>query len=163
MIIGSPQLGRQYRATRDALEQTKLAYLQISDYIQQNLPASAPILTFEPNYTFLSSRPPAGARDGSFFIDSYGEMLYRNLGIPDSSIPDLLAAWVGPERVGATEVFHRQPAQEEVLAAFSRAPYVVLDARALKQLEPETSAFLYAHSQVVKTAPAAELRARTLE
>jgi hypothetical protein len=163
MLIGIPQLERQYGATRDALEQTKPAYVQISDYIQQNLPLDATILTFETNYTFLSSRPPAGARDGSFFIDSYGEMLYRNLGIADSSIPDLLATWVGQEPAGATEVFYRQPAQEEVLTAFSRAPYVVLDARASNQLAPATSAFLYAHSQVVKAAPAAELRARALE
>jgi 4-amino-4-deoxy-L-arabinose transferase-like glycosyltransferase len=163
MAIGIPQLERQYGATRDALEQTKPAYLEISDYIQQNLPLDARILTFETNYTFLSSRPPAGVRDGSFFIDSYGEMLYRNLGIADSSIPELLSSWVGQKRTGATDVFHRQPAQEDVLTVFSRAPYLVLDGRALKQLAPATSAFLYAHSQVIKGAPAVELRARVPE
>lgn len=163
MIIGIPQLRRQYDATRAALEQSKPVYLQLTDQIQQKLPVDAPILAFETNYTFLSSHPPAGARDGSFFIDSYGEMLYRNLGIPESSIPDLLAAWMGQKRVGAAEVFYRQPAQEEVLAAFSRAPYLILDARASKQLAPETRAFLCAHSHIVSTAPTAELRARALE
>jgi len=163
LLIGSPQLVRQYGATRAALEQVKPHYLEISEYIQQNLPVDAPILTFETNYTFLSSRRPAMGSDGSFFIDSYGEMLYRNLGIPDSSLMDLLDAWVGQERIGATEVFYRQPAQEQVLDLFSRAPYVILDARASKQLAPATSAFVQAHSQELLASWPAELRLRTPE
>jgi hypothetical protein len=163
LTIGFPHLVLQFRSTRAALEQIKPAYVEISAYIREHLPADAPLLVFETNYTFLSSHPPAGAREGSFFIDSYGEMLYRNLGIPDKSMPDLLKSWVHLERVRAQQVFHQRPAQSEVLAIFSRAPYVILDGRALKQLAPETSAYIRSCTQILQSAYGTELRVRLFE
>lgn len=160
LFLGFPQLLCQFRSTKAALEQTKPAYMEIGSYIREYLPARAPILAFETNYTFLSSHPPAGARDGSFFIDSYGEMLYRNLGIPDKSVLELLRMWIHLERVGAQQVFHRQPAQSEVLTVFSHASYVVLDGRALKQLTPEIGAYIRSCTQLLKSAYTAELRMR---
>jgi len=163
LVLGCLQLSRQWTTTRAALEQTKPAYVEIGTYIGQHLPPDAPVLAFETNYTFLSSHPPAGAHEGAFFVDSYGEMLYRNTGIPDRSVSDLLAAWPRQKRIGAQAVFHRQPAQREVLAVFSRAPYIVFDGRALKQLAPETSAHILAHTRVLESAYAAELRIRVPE
>lgn len=160
LFLGFPQLLCQFRSTKAALEQTKPAYMEIGSYIREHLPAGAPILAFETNYTFLSSHPPAGTRDGSFFIDSYGEMLYRNLGIPDEPVLELLRMWIRIERLGAQEVFHRQPAQSEVLTVFSRASYVILDGRALKQIAPETSFYIRSHTKVLKSVHAAELRER---
>ena len=161
LALGYPRLRLQYNTTREALEQIKPVYPEIAGYINQRIPSGAPILAFETNYTFLSSHPPAGAQEGSFFIDSYGEMLYRNLQIPERSIVELLASWAQQERIGTQAVFHREPAQAEVRRVFERAPYMVLDGRALKQLTEETSAYLEAHSQVLKSAYASELRLRT--
>jgi 4-amino-4-deoxy-L-arabinose transferase-like glycosyltransferase len=163
LVLGHSRLLLQYTTTKDALEQTKPAYVEIRSDINQHLPPNAPILAFETNYTFLSAYPPAGARDRSFFIDSYGEMLYRNLGIPDRSICSLLGDWLRQERLGTQKVFHQQPAQREVLAVFSRAPYVVLDGRALKQLTEETSTYIRNHSDVLGSAYDAELRVRVAE
>lgn len=161
--VGFPRLLLQFSTTKVALEQIKPAYVEISSYIREHLPADIPILAFETNYTFLSSHPPAGAREGSFFIDSYGEMLYRNLGIPDQPIPVLLGSLAHSTRIGAQQIFHQQPAQREVLAVFSRAPYVVLDKRALKQLAPDTIDYIHSHTRVLESAHAAELRMRLLE
>ena len=163
LLLGWSRLILQYQTTRSALEQVKPTYTEMTSYIDQHLAPGVPILAFEPNYTFLSSHPPAGAREDSFFVDSYGEMLYRNLGIPDMSIPDLFVMWRRQQRSGTQEVFHGQPAQEEVLAAFFRTPYVVLDGRALKQLAPETSDYIRSHSRELQSAYAAELRERTVE
>jgi 4-amino-4-deoxy-L-arabinose transferase-like glycosyltransferase len=163
LLAGRARLRLQWDSTREALEQTKPTYVTMAEYITQRLPHDAPVLVFEPNYTFLTSHPPAGARDGSFFVDSYGEMLYRALGISDKSVPELVTLWRSQERLGAREVFHRAPAQAEVLAAFARAPFVVLDGRALKQLTPETSAYIRSHSTVLKSAYAADLRERIME
>ncbi len=163
LVAGRSHLVLQYTSTRAALEQTKPAYVEISSHIKQHVPPGVPILAFETNYTFLSSHPPAGAQQGSFFIDSYGEMLYRNLGIPERSIGSLLATWPRQERLGSREVFQRQPAQSHVLTVFSRARYTVLDGRALKQLTGDTSAYVRNHSNVLASAYDAELRARTPE
>jgi hypothetical protein len=161
LALGYSRLRRQYSTTRAALEQVKPAYQDITVYISQHIPAGAPILAFETNYTFLSSHPPAGAQEGTFFIDSYGEMLYRNLHIPERSIVELLASWSQQERIGTRAVFHRDPAQFEVLRVFERAPYTVLDGRALNQLTEESVAHIQTHSRVLKSAYASELRLRT--
>lgn len=162
VIAFSPsRLWLQYTTTKAALEQTKPAYLEISRAIAQHVPPDAPLLAFETNYTFLSSHPPAGVREGSFFIDSYGEMLYRSLGIPDMSARDVLEAWWGQERVGSRAVFCREPAQTEVRRVLNQAPYVVFDGRALKQLTPETTEYVLDRSEVLESAFGTELRVRT--
>ncbi len=163
LLLGWSHLTLQCRTTRTALEQVKPTYTEMTSYIDQHLAPGVPILVFEPNYTFLSSHPPAGAREGSFFVDSYGEMLYRNLGIPDASVSDLFAMWRHQGRSGTQEVFHGQPAQREVLAAFSRVSYIVLDGRGQKQLTPETSDYIRSHSRELQSAYAAELRERTVQ
>ncbi len=163
LAFSPSRLWRQYTTTKAALEQTKPAYLEMSEHIKQHVPSDAPLLAFETNYTFLSSRRPAGARKGSFFIDSYGEMLYRSLGIPEMSTRDVFASWLGQERVGSLAVFHRQPAQTEVRRAFDQAPYVVFDGRALKQLTLETTEYLLDRSELLESAYGAELRVRTLD
>ncbi len=163
LLAGRSHVALQYSATRAALEQIKPAYVEISSHINQHVPPGAPILVFETNYTFLSSHPPAGGREGSFFIDSYGEMLYRNLGIPEQSIGSLLRAWPRQERQGSREVFQRQPAQSHLLTVFSRARYAVLDGRALKQLTGDTSAHIRNRSSVLASAYDAELRVRMPE
>ncbi len=160
LILGYPRLRQQYATTRAALEQTKPAYVEIFEYIKQHLPADTPILAFETNYTFLASHPPAGAREGSFFIDSYGEMLYRSLGLSDMSMRDVFSTWLGQARVGSRAVFHRQPAQMEVRRVFERAPYTVLDGRALNQLTKETTDYIVNRSQLVTTAYSTQLRER---
>jgi len=112
---------------------------------------------------FLAAHPLAGAHEGNFFVDSYGEMLYQNLGLADKSVLDLVTKRSGQGRVLAADVFHQAPAQEHVLEMFSRAPYVVLDGRALKQLTPETLEYIQAHSQVLKSASGAELRVQVTD
>jgi len=163
LTLGLPRLALQYRSTKAALEQTKPAYVEVSRFIQRELPSDAPILTFETNYTFLSGHPPAGPREGEFFIDSYGEMLYRNLGLMDQSVWSLLRTWPGQPPVGTRDVFHRAPAQEMVLAAFSEAYYTVLDGRGLKQLTPEAGSYIRAQSQLLYSAHGAEVLARRLD
>jgi hypothetical protein len=160
LVLGYPRLRRQYLTTKAALEQIKPAYVEIVAHIRQHLPPDAPILAFETNYTFLASHPPAGAREGSFFIDSYGEMLYRSLGIPEMSMKDAFPTWLGQERAGSRAVFHRQPAQMEVRRVFERAPYVVLDGRALKQLTEGTTAHILDRSEPLTAAYSVQLRVR---
>lgn len=160
VVASRSPLMQQYMATKAALEQTKPAYLEISSHIERIAPIGTPILVFETNYTFLSSRPPAEVHEGSPFVDSYGEMLYRNLGMGIGSIPDLLRAWPRQERVTASAVFHREQAQNEIISAFGKTQYVVFDYRALKQLTSATGGHIRAHSRVLVATRGVELRER---
>jgi hypothetical protein len=163
VIVGYPSLRRQFVATRAALQQTKPAYASISEYVMTHLPAGAPVLAFETNHTFLSSHPPACRDDGTFFVDSYGQMLYVNLGIPALGLGDSISMWLNQGRSGSQAIFHREPAQLEVRQIFDRARYVIVDSRAAKQLTEATSAYLLQRSEVLHSAFGSELRARTGE
>jgi len=163
LLLGYPNLRRQYAATRAALEQTKPTYVEMAGHINDHLPPDVPVVVFETNYTFLSSHPPAGVDASGFFVDSYGEMLYRNLGIPDAPVGDLVATWLEQERAGSRTVFHRAPAQIAVQQMFDRSEYVVLDGRAMNQLTAETSAYILDHSDLLGSTCAAELRVRSPE
>jgi hypothetical protein len=163
LVLGYPHLRAQYAATRAALEQTKSTYLEMAGHINEHLPPDVPVVVFETNYTFLSSHPPSGVNESGFFVDSYGEMLYRNLGIPDAPVGDLLATWLQQERTGSRTVFHRAPAQIAVRQMFERSEYVVLDGRAMNQLTVETSDYILDHSDLLRSTYAAELRVRSPE
>ena len=163
LVLGYPHLRAQYAATRAALEQTKPTYVEMAGHINDHLPPDVPVVVFETNYTFLSSHPPAGVNAGRFFVDSYGEMLYRNLGIPHTPVGDLLATWLQQERTGSRTVFHRAPAQIAVRQMFDRSRYVVLDGRAMNQLTVETRDYILDHSDLLGSTYAAELRVRTSE
>jgi len=139
----------QYQDIMQRLGHTDATYAQVADYIQQNSSPDAQILVFEPNYTFLSSRPPAGVRAGQFLVDSYGEMLYVNLGVESQTLWELAkAVWMG-QKSALQPTFWRSPAQEAVLTAFERADYVVIDGRARYQLQPQTLAMIQSRSAEV--------------
>jgi len=154
------QIVNQYADTVRALEHTSPSYTEVADYLSRNSSPEARVLVFEPNYTFLSSRPPAGPRPGHFLVDSYGGMLYVNLDIQGRSLFELMRAVVTGKRDELQRTFWRGPAQEQVLAAFDRAEYVIVDGRARYQLEPQTLATIKARSTEVFAAGVASLRRR---
>lgn len=156
-------LVRQAQTTRDALCQSKPVHLEMAALLRDQVPVDASVLVFEPNYTFLASRPLAGLRDSGFFVDSYGEMLYTNLGMATAPLLAPLERTRGDDETNAMAVFHRQQAQDLVLALFRSADYVVLDARAARQLSSDTQAYILAHSQLVASASGATLRIRLSE
>jgi hypothetical protein len=160
LVVGFPSVRRQLAATRAALEQTKPAYVRIADYLSTRVPADEPVLSFETNYTFLSSRPPAGIDGRGFFVDSYGQMLYTNLGVPSLGVAESVSAWLNLERTGSQAIFHREPAQLEVRRLFERTRYVVVDSRAKKQLTEATNACIVGGSEVLHSEFGAELRVR---
>lgn len=162
-VLGAGNLVRQAKATRDALCQIKPVHLEMAAVLRDQVPEGASVLVFEPNYTFLSSRPLAGLRDGGFFVDSYGEMLYINLGMANTPLFALSGRTNEDNEANAIDVFHRQPAQDAILALFQSSDYVVLDARTARQLSSDTQAYILAHSQLVASTSGATLRARLSE
>ncbi len=140
------QIVAQYKAIKEAVAGVESTYVVIADYIRRHSSPDAPILAFEPNYTFLSSRAPAGANPDQFFVDSYGEMLYVNLGIENQSLPDLIKGMLGP-KPQLQPAFWSEPAQDSVLSAFDRAAYVVIDGRARYQLSPQVLATVRERSE----------------
>jgi len=150
----------QYMNIVQMLSQTSPTYTKIADYLNQNSSTEAKVLVFEPNYTFLSSRPPAGAQPGHFIVDSYGQMLYVNLGIQERSLLTLVGAVLTDQKDGLQPMFWRAPAQEQVLAAFAQAQYVIIDGRARYQLQPQTLAAIQARSTEVLATGVASLRKR---
>jgi hypothetical protein len=150
----------QWTSILGMLDETSHTYTAIADYLSQNSPAEARILVFEPNYAFLASRPPAGAGPRHFLIDSYGEMLYANLGIEGRSLFALANAALTGEESELQSVFWRAPAQKQVLAAFEQAEYVIVDGRARYQLRPQTLAAIQARSTEVCANGPASLRER---
>jgi 4-amino-4-deoxy-L-arabinose transferase-like glycosyltransferase len=148
----------QWAETLRLARETSPTYVAMAEALRQSSEGGASVLVFEPNYTFLASRPPAGPRPGRFLVDSYGEMLYVNLGIAERSIPELVRALLSAGENELQRTFWRPPAQADVLSTFERAQYVVTDARARYQLHPETLAVLEARSTELFTAGPASLR-----
>ncbi|MGC8787268.1 MAG: phospholipid carrier-dependent glycosyltransferase, partial [Anaerolineae bacterium] len=139
LLIGllSGRIAGQWTNVIRMLDAADSTYLEIARFLSENTESQSVVLAFEPNYTFLASRPLAGAQPGHFLVDSYGEMLYVNLGIREKSLPALLNAVLSGRRERLQEVFWRSPAQQQALAAFERADYVIIDGRARYQLEPQ--------------------------
>jgi 4-amino-4-deoxy-L-arabinose transferase-like glycosyltransferase len=151
-------IGKQWAETLGLVQETSPTYVALADTLRQRTGEAATVLVFEPNYTFLASRPPAGPQPGRFFVDSYGEMLYVNLSIAQKSIPELVQALLFAEEDELQHTFWRPPAQAAVLSAFERAQYVVTDARARYQLHPQTLATIEARSVELSAAGPASLR-----
>ncbi len=149
----------QTRATLKEIGQKSTAYTEIAEYLAQNTEPDTSILTFEPNYTFLSSRRLVGSAPGRWLVDSYGEMLYLNLGIGNMSVQELTAAVATGKRSSLQETFWRAPAQRQIEMAFERAEYVIVDGRARYQVQPPLLSRLEARSVEVLAAGVASLRA----
>ena len=139
----------QYSGIMRMVERISPVYNEMADYLRQNTLPQDRILVFEPNYTFLSSRSPAGMQSGHFLVDSYGEMLYVNLGIPEGSLWQLAETVLTGKKDELQRTFWRAPAQERVLTAFEQAEYVVIDGRARYQLKPQTLTVIKARSSRV--------------
>jgi 4-amino-4-deoxy-L-arabinose transferase-like glycosyltransferase len=156
----SGQLLQQPAQIATLLSQTDSIYVDVADQIRRNSAADARVLVFEPNYAFLASRPPAGAQVGHFLVDSYGEMLYVNLGIPERSLPELAYSVLMAKKGQLQATFWGAPAQQQALAAFEQAAFVVVDGRARYQLQPQTLAAIQARSEEVFSSGIASLRQR---
>jgi hypothetical protein len=128
----------QYREIAGLVQYSDSTYVEVAGYIREHSKPDATVLAFEPNYALLASRPIAGAHAGQFLVDSYGGMLYANLGIEDQSLWDLGKRVLTGDKGELQPTFWRQPAQQEVRGVFERADYVVVDGRARYQVEPET-------------------------
>jgi 4-amino-4-deoxy-L-arabinose transferase-like glycosyltransferase len=157
--IGGSLTGQAQGVVRvvTALEAT---YVRIADEVREHSEPSTRVLAFEPSYTFLASRPPSGARAERFLVDSYGEMLYLNLGVESLSPAQLLHRVLSGSGPELQATFWRRPAQEAVLAAFQRADLVVLDGRARYQLEPQTMSTLQEQSVDLASFGVAAVRRR---
>ncbi len=151
---------RQCTGIGNLLARSDPTYYNMADYLRRNSAPQARVLSFEPNYAFLASRPLAGTQPGRFLVDSYGEMLYVNLGIGQRSLLDLVRAMLAGKKEGLQPTFWGRLAQEQVLSAFEQADYVIVDGRARYQLEPQTLAVIQARSADVFEAGVATLRRR---
>jgi len=151
-------IARQYGAMVQTLRETEMTYTEVASEIERHSSPETRVLVFEPNYTLLASRQPAGVQEGHFLLDSYGEMLYVNLGIRDRSFWELARGILTGSRDQLQSTFWARPAQEQVLAAFARADLVVVDGRARYQLEPRTLAEIQQGSAEVFAFGVASLR-----
>lgn len=158
--VCSGALVRQYHDVVRLVTQTDSTYAQVADALQQKSSSDARVLAFEPNYTFLSSRRPAGEQATRFFVDSYGGMLYTNLGIESQALSQLMRGVLDSTRPELQATFWRQPAQDAALASFERADLVVLDGRARYQLRPQTLSAIQAQSAQVFSFGVASVRRR---
>jgi hypothetical protein len=136
-------------------------YTEVASYIQRNSHPAERVLAFEPNYAFLASRPLSGANSERFLVDSYGEMLYVNMGIQERSLSSLTRAMLGAKKAKLQSTFWQRAAQDQVLAAFRQAEYVVIDGRARYQLEPRTLVTIQEQSSEVLSVGVATLRKRS--
>ena len=156
----SGQLLQQPAQIAALLGQTNSTYVDVADQIWRNSAADARVLVFEPNYTFLSSRPPAGTQAGRFLVDSYGEMLYVNLGIAEKPVLELARSVLTAKKGQLQATFWGASAQQQALTAFEQAAFVVVDGRARYQLQPQTLATIQARSEEVFASGVASLRQR---
>jgi hypothetical protein len=160
VIVGLAAGGgaRQARALRRLIDQKELTYSHVAAAIRERSLPAAEVLSFEPNYTFLSGRKPARVDADEYLVDSYGAMLYKNLGIAESSAAELWNSLMEGQRPQLQETFWRDPAQLYVLAASEHAGYVVIDGRARYQLHPQTLSDIEERSEAVYSFGVATLR-----
>jgi hypothetical protein len=114
-------------------------------FVATNTPPDARVLGFEPIYALIASRKPAGTKDSDLLVDSYGYMLYENLGID--------ATWIPPnEGREVLQVMHGERGQKQVVGIARNADYIVIDDRARRQLTLESlSKILEGRLQVFET------------
>lgn len=132
------RLPTQAQATLQGTRWIKNAYAGAGAYLHDNAPREAEILVFEPNHTFLASRRPARAADGTFFVDSHAYMLYINLGIKSATYAELVRQVAARAAADEQTVLWRQPAQDLIGNALNTYDYVVVDRRARYLLSPAT-------------------------
>jgi hypothetical protein len=135
---------QQLNATLQRTQQVKTAYADIANVLHESTPSGATVLSFEPNYAFLGSRPLARLPDGTFFVDTHAHMLYINMDIQQRSWADLLRQVARREVTDEQALLWQSPAQQAVLRA--PASYVIIDPRARYLLSPDTLAALQARS-----------------
>jgi 4-amino-4-deoxy-L-arabinose transferase-like glycosyltransferase len=108
--------GQQSRGLRDAAR-----------FLAANSPAQARVFTMEPIFAFVATRPLAGLDTRTAVIDSYGFLIYTNLGLaqdhPVSSSDQPLL-----------EVMHQDEGQQKMIELARAADYLIIEHRARWQL-----------------------------
>ncbi|MGQ9517305.1 MAG: ArnT family glycosyltransferase [Anaerolineae bacterium] len=141
----------QFGAARAWLRFHKPAFAEVARYLMAHAGPADAVLATDPLYGMLASRPLARAEGAPYLADSYGGMLYQNLGLAEMGWKDILELRrrlaKDPQGNGelATSIFHLPPAQTDVLSAFTTARYVVIDRRAERQWAPATLEYIRAH------------------
>ena len=137
IVLAVWRLPTQIEATMGATGWVKDAYVDIGRHLQEGAP-TANVLGFEPNYAFLASRPIAHLADGTFFVDSHADMIYRNLGIKSTAWPELIRRLARRDITDEQTLLWQQPAQDTVRVALADAHYVIIDRRARYLCTPDT-------------------------
>ncbi len=139
--VGGAQIA-QARAIADQREANTRA---IGRFLAANVPAEARVLALSPVYAILGSRSLAGNGAQNFLIDSYGAILYVNVGMEDAWMPE-------PFFQDIWSAIHFVDGQNEIVKAAANADVVVLDRQARWELTPETiSAITSGYRQVFES------------
>ncbi len=157
----------QFDSTRIWLRFHKPAFAEVARYLAEHAAPADAVLATDPLYGMLASRPLARAGGTPYLADSYGGMLYQNMGLAEMGWKDILELRrrlaKDPHGNGdlTTSIFHLPPAQADVLGAFNEARYVVIDRRAERQWAPATLAHIRAHAVPILTMDDVTLYQRT--
>jgi hypothetical protein len=143
------RLPAQMAATVEGTNWVKTAYAAIGQHIAANTPAATRVMVFEPNYTFLATRPPARVANGAFFLDSHAYMLYVNLNIKTSSYGALLRQIAQRTIQDEQALLWQRPAQNLITLARDDYEFVVIDRRARYLLAPDTLAAIEQQTDAV--------------
>jgi hypothetical protein len=148
----------QAQGARRLLAFSKPAFGAVMRYLQTAEAPAGAVLATDPLYGMAAGRPLARGAARPYQADSYGGMLYRNLGLAEKSWAEV---WRLRGRVTSTEAaFAGAPAQEDALAAFAAAEIVVVDSRARRQWTPATLVYIEGLSTAVMTVGDATVRRR---
>lgn len=123
-------------------------YVMVARYLGDTPPGST-ILTLDPQFMFLSAKEPARGPDGTFLVDSYGQLIYVALNSKPKSGQE-----VGSDATGAGvsvwDIMHRPAAQQSVLDRVRMADYFVLDAKSAGRLTKDTLQQIETQAQVLE-------------
>ncbi len=136
----------QYETAQDVPNlRSQIDLRPIRRFLAANTPADAHVLGFEPIFALTASRKPAGTKDNDYLVDSYGYMLYENMGLDTN--------WIPPTNDrDVLQVMHGERGQEQIVGVAKRADYIVIDDRARRQLTLESlSKILQRRLQVFET------------
>ncbi|MCL5256411.1 MAG: phospholipid carrier-dependent glycosyltransferase [Chloroflexi bacterium] len=123
-------------------------YVMVARYLADTPPGST-MLTLDPAFTFLSAREPARGPDGTYLVDSYGQLIYVALSqAPESG--QGVTADAGGSTADVWDTMHQPAAQQSLLDRVKMADYFVLDAKSAGRLTKDTLAQIEMVAQAVE-------------
>jgi hypothetical protein len=125
----------QLEAARAVARSRSTALRDVGEFLKKHTDPKVAPLAFDPTYGLVASRPPPRLEDGSVLIDSYGYLMFLNLGLADGEAHRSTAK-------DTATLLRGERGQRMLLQLAQRSDFVIIDSRAVMELSAQSRAIL---------------------